>query len=239
MGSIIVSILALIISLLSLIISIVQKNREKERAIRKSLSDTLESIAKINIEFSKLRQDNELFNSEGVIDLRRNYNSQRRILIAHADFLVTKYDSLTTDIDCNLLADAYSAIGDYGKADSYWIKTIEKSQSNPIEHMSLRGYARFLFFQGKFEIGRGKFEEALKIDLPETDDYKRQKADTYFMWASVEKEFNNRSEMIRLIELGKSYCKRIGHAKMRIEMEERFKRIEANVMADKSTNDIL
>jgi hypothetical protein len=84
MASTIVSIAALLISVLSLIVSIVQKQKETDRSIRKSLSDSLENVSKINLEVSKLKQDQALFNSANGIDLRRMYNSQRRILIAHA-----------------------------------------------------------------------------------------------------------------------------------------------------------
>src|SRR5512138_2778191 len=115
---------AIIISLISLIITLIQKNRETNRTIRKTLTDTLENISKIEIETTKLRNAKDCdFNSESNIRLRRNFNSQRRILIAHADFLIQKYDKITTDIDCNLLAHAYSIVGDQEKAEYFWVKT--------------------------------------------------------------------------------------------------------------------
>ncbi|NOU19173.1 MAG: hypothetical protein HOO91_16575 [Bacteroidales bacterium] len=220
--TIVISCFALTISIISLIISIIQKNKETRRTIRKNLSDTLENVTKINIEFAKLKHNEQEYNTDNFIELRRIYNSQKRILIAHADYLTTNYDYMVTDIDCNLLAGAYSDIGDYTKADNYWIKTIQKSASNSVKHMNLRGYARFLFFQGKFQLGRSKYEESLKVELPDTDNYRRQLTDTYIMWATVEREFNNESETRRLIDLAKSYCSRIGHSKMRQEMDERI-----------------
>lgn len=238
MASSIISIAALLISVLSLIISIVQKQKETDRGIRKNLSDSLENVSKINLEVSKLKQDQALFNSANGIELRRMYNSQRRILIAHADFLVSRYDSLTTDIDCNLIAGGYEAIGDYEKAEIYWVKTIEKSISNPIRHMNLRGYARFLFHQGKFQLGRSKYEEALKVELSDTDDNRRLISDTYLMWASTEREFNNFSETERLIGLGQSYCGRIGHVKMRDEMQKRFEQFRLNIKSYLPPSDI-
>jgi tetratricopeptide (TPR) repeat protein len=219
-----ISSLALLLSIISLIITLLQKNKETKRTIRKNLSDTLENITKINIEFSKLKFDMATYNTPSVIELRRNYNSQRRILIAHADYLVTENNDLATEIDCNLLAGAYSAIGDYLKADYYWVKTINKSQSNAIKHMNLRGYARFLFFQGKPQVGRSNYEQALKLDIADTDDNRRQITDTYIMWATVENEFNNETEAKRLIDLARGYSSRIGNKKMREEMDERINR---------------
>jgi len=98
-----ISAAALILSLISLVVTLVQKNRETKRTIRKNLSDTLENISKIAIESTKLRASKDTdFNSEPIILLRRNYNSQRRVLIAHADFLVDRYDNIATEIDCNI-----------------------------------------------------------------------------------------------------------------------------------------
>ncbi len=72
---------ALTISLVSLSITLIQKNKETKRAIRKTLTDTLEGISKIGIETTNLRATKDVdFNSEPNILLRRNYNSQRRIL---------------------------------------------------------------------------------------------------------------------------------------------------------------
>jgi hypothetical protein len=100
----------------------------------------------------------------------------------------------------------------------------DESLSNPIRHMNLRGYARFLFFQGKFQLGGSKYEEALQIDLSDTDDNRRIISDTYFTWAEAEQEFGNFSETERLIVLGQSYSNRIGHEKMKEEMQKRFEK---------------
>ncbi|MBI5915779.1 MAG: hypothetical protein HY842_10405, partial [Bacteroidetes bacterium] len=98
---IIISGSALTLSLISLIVTLIQKNKETNRVIRKTLTDTLESITKIGIETTKLKASKDAdFNSETAIQFRRNYNSQRRILIAHADFLIMRYDKLATEIDC-------------------------------------------------------------------------------------------------------------------------------------------
>jgi hypothetical protein len=143
---IIISGSALTLSLISLIVTLVQKNKETKRTIRKTLSDTLESISKIGIETTKLKSTKGLdFNSDSTIQLRRNYNSQRRILIAHADFLINRYDKIATEIDCNILAGSYSIIGDQEKAEYFWQKTVDKSISRPIKLMNLRSYGIFLF----------------------------------------------------------------------------------------------
>ncbi len=173
--------------------TLVQKNKETKRAIRKTLTDTLESISKINIETTKLKTSKESdTNSETVIALRRYYNSQRRILIAHADFLVMRYDKLATEIDCNILAGAYATIGDQDKAEYFWQKTVDKSISPPIRLMNLRGFGTFLFYNDKDDLGRKFFDEALLLDLTENDENKILRTDTYLMLCDLEKEKGNK-----------------------------------------------
>lgn len=184
---------ALTISIVSLIITLIQKNKETKRAIRKTLTDTLEGISKINIEAAKLSATEDFnFNSQANISLRRNYNTQRRILITHADYLIQKYDFLASEIDCNILAAAYSTIGDQEKADFFWRKTIDKSISKPIRLMNLRGFGAFLFKNEQEELGRKYFNEGLLLELPENDENKILKLDTYLMLCDFEKEIGSK-----------------------------------------------
>ncbi len=184
---------ALTISLVSLIITLIQKNKETKRTIRKTLTDTLEGISKIGIETTKLRATKDIdFNSEPNILLRRNYNSQRRILIAHADFLIQRYDKLSTEIDCNILAGAYSTIGDQEKAEFFWKKSIDKSISKPIKLMNLRGFGSFLFNNEKEELARKYFNEGLLLPLSDNDENRILKFDTYLMLCDLEKEFGSK-----------------------------------------------
>ncbi|UPT66510.1 MAG: hypothetical protein M0D57_18950 [Sphingobacteriales bacterium JAD_PAG50586_3] len=199
---IVISSTALIISITSLIITLVQKNKEVKRTIRKTLSDTLEGIARINIEVTKSRGED--FNSEKNILLRRNYNTQRHILIAHADTLVQNYDSIVKEIDCKILAEAHSSIGDYDAAKIYWEKATHKSQSGSIKMMTLRGYAMFLFGNGEVEEGRKIFNEAINIKLKDTDENKIILADTYLMLCDMEKGIdtdNFESSLLKAMEI--------------------------------------
>jgi hypothetical protein len=188
-----ISVSALTLSLISLIVTLIQKNRETKRGIRKTLTDTLESITKINIETTKLRASKDIANdSEASISLRRMYNSQRRVLIGHADFLILRYDKLATEIDCNILAGAYATIGDQDKAEYFWKRTVEKSISLPIKVMNLRGFGTFLFSHGKEDQGRAIFNEAVTLDLTENDENKIIIIDTYLMLCDLETDFGNK-----------------------------------------------
>lgn len=184
---------ALMLSLISLIVTLIQKNKETNRVIKKTLTDTLENVSKINIETAKLKSSKDTdYNSEAAIQLRRNYNSQRRVLIAHADYLVERYDKLATEIDCNILAGAYATIGDHDKSEFFWQKTIDKSISLPIKHMNLRGFGTFLFNSGKEDKGREFFAKAVSLKLSENDDNKILVTDTYLMLCELEKTNGNK-----------------------------------------------
>lgn len=216
---------ALIISLISLIITIIQKRNETERAIRKSLSETLENIAKINLEVAKMRSSKDVdFNSDSIIALRRNYNGQRRILIAHADYLIKKYDNLATEIDCSTLANAYYDITDLIKAEEFWGKTVEKSMSPPIKLMNLRGYGGFLFDIEKEDIGREVFKQAFAVQLPENDENRVLKCDTYLMLAELEKN-RNKENYDKCLTGAMEVWGTIKNKYRKDEMNERIRRV--------------
>ncbi len=182
---IVISSCALILSLISLIVTLVQKNRETKRTIKKTLADALESITKIGIENAKLKGADD-YTSDVKIQLRRSYNFQRRVQIAHADFLVQKYDSIATDIDCAVLAVGYSIIGEQDIAELYWNKAIAKSKSSYIKFINYRGYGSYLFAIGKENIGRQMFYEAINLISGKNDEDRYQLVDTYLMLADLE-----------------------------------------------------
>ena len=215
---------AIVISLISLVITLIQKNRETHRTIRKTLTDTLENISKIEIETTRLKNSKDVnFGSESIIQLRRNFNTQRRILMVHADFLIQKYDKLATDIDCNLLAVAYSIVGDQEKAEYFWGKSICKTKSLPIKHMNLRGFGIFYFENSNIDKGREKFLEALGMNLIENDSNNVLVSDTYLMLAEYERDFKNKNMYEQYLTKSMEICSKIINPKRRNEMEERIR----------------
>ena len=215
---------ALMLSLISLIVTLVQKNNETRRTIRKTLTDTLESVSRIGIEATKLKASKDIdFNSEQFIQLRRNYNSQRRVLIAHADFLTQRYDKLATEIDCNILAGAYATIGDQDKAEYFWKKCINKSFSEPLKHMNLRGFGMFLFNNDQINLGRQIFKEALSQNLSKNDENKVLKADTYLMLSDLENNCNNKENYELNLKEAMEVCSTIINKHRKKEIEQRIR----------------
>jgi tetratricopeptide (TPR) repeat protein len=174
-------------------------------------------LCSIALAFVKLKIDNPQAGPE-VVSLRRNYNSSRRYLANHPEFLISRIPELTTDIDHQMLAAAFDAIGDYIRADEHWRSCVERSPSDSLRAMNLRGYARFLFGQGRFDQGRQKYEESLRINLPDNDQGRRIRADTCAMWSGVEREYGFTQEADRRRLQAVQEASRISHKGMQQDM---------------------
>jgi tetratricopeptide (TPR) repeat protein len=212
------SVIAVVVSVVAFLLTFRQRASENRRGIRKALTETIADLTSVSLERAKLDRENPSSMDDKVVGLRRLYNNQRRYLANHAEFLIGQIPDLVTDIDYNALAFAFDAIGDPNKAKRYWELCVEKSPSRPLQAMNLRGYARFLYFQGQFETGRRKYEESLQVELPDTDNMRRILADTYLMWSKTEHDFGFLEEAKRQKEQAISVAKRIGHVGMRNEM---------------------
>jgi tetratricopeptide (TPR) repeat protein len=212
-----VSSLALITSAVSFVSTFRQRALENKRGIRKSLTDALGELAEVALTRAKLDLDHPEL-SDQIMTLRRMYNSQRRHIAMHAEYLVRQIPDLATDIDYNLLAGTFHAIGDYDKTQHYWELCVKASENKVVRAMNLRGFARFLFFQGNQQLGRKRYQESLELELPDTDNIRRDRTDTYSMWAKTESDFGFIEEARRLKDQALSTAKRIGHVGMREEI---------------------
>jgi len=99
---IVVSACALIASIISFYFTFRQRALEGTRGIRKSLTETVSELSEVSLAFAKLNAENPK-PSDRIIGLRRLYNSQRRYLASHAEYLADQIPQLVTDIDCNIL----------------------------------------------------------------------------------------------------------------------------------------
>jgi len=77
-------------------------------------------------------------------------------------------------------------VGDNVLADTYMQNAISVSPSDFYRIINLRGYADFLFRQGRHEPAREKYQEALGILDNDTDFNKATNGYTYQMWMMSE-----------------------------------------------------
>ena len=212
---IVIGTVSLITSVTALVLTYRQKSRQDNLGARKTLSDVLSSIIETNIEMAKMR-DEPL--SEGVMQLRRALNSQRRYLCQHADALTKEIPSLCYDIDHVIVAGAMDASGDLEQADQHWQAGIKKSIAPITRCYNLRGYARFLLASGKVEAARTAFAQALQATPGDDDRSRRERADSRVLWAFAERDFGFEEEAIRLKDQAIVEAKRIGQAASRNDM---------------------
>jgi tetratricopeptide (TPR) repeat protein len=214
--------LAFIFSIVSFTLSIRQTYREDRRNTRKALTDVVAELTQVTIAYNELDLKYPQSSDPVVVNLRRTYSNQRRYLVNHGEFLAAEIPELASDIDCITLAHAFDSSGDYVRAQKFFELAVKKSPTDALRMWNLRGFARFWFNQGNAQRGRKTYEEALQLNLPDTDTTRVNVADTYLLWSRVEDEHGYADEAKRLRTLGQQAANRIGNSQMRQTMLNRF-----------------
>jgi hypothetical protein len=210
--------LAFIFSIASFAMSFRQRAMEDRRSTRKALTDVVAELTKVSIAYNRLELDYPKSTDVTVVNLRRNFNSQRRYLANHGEFLAGQIPALTSDIDCFSLAYAFEQSGDNIKAQKFYELAVEKSPTSVLRMWNLRGFARFWFAQGNAQLGRKTYEESLQQQVPDTDSYRQMVADTYLMWSRLENEHGYVDKAKGVCTLGQQAARRIGSSRMQERM---------------------
>lgn len=210
--------MAFAFSIASFILTFRQRALEGRQNTRKALTDAIAELTKVNLAWNQLDLDHPNSMESTIVSFRRNYNSQRRYLANHGEFLESQIPELSTDIDCIALASAFDASADYAKAQKFFEKAVKKSPNNVLRMWNLRGLARFWFNQGNAARGRKTYEESLQLEVPDTDSVRNGIADTYLLWATLEEEHGFAEEGQRVRTLGQNAANRIGNRTMRENM---------------------
>jgi hypothetical protein len=193
---------------------------ENRRAVRKALTEVIEDLATTNIAFSQLAIDYPRSQEPAVIGMRRNYNSKRRYLSVHRDFLCNEAPEVVTEPDCNMLAGAFDASNYLDKADKYWNLAVSKSPNETIRHANLRGFARYKFRHNHAPEGRELYGQALRLEpaMPDSDVTRQIITDTSLMWAAVEKESGFDANCPRLYDLAGDAAMKISARSVKANM---------------------
>jgi tetratricopeptide (TPR) repeat protein len=216
--SIALSFAAFCFAIASFFVSYRQRGSENERSSRKALTDVVAELSKVNLAQAQIDLDHPGSTRPEIIAFKRNYTSQRRYLAYHGDFLCQQIPDLINDIDAVAIASAFDSAGDLDRAERYFNVAVEKSPSNALRATNLRAIARFSFSQGQAAQGRALYEQALQQSLPDTDGFRRFTADTFMIWARVEKDNGFGAESVRVTERAISAANRIGNANSRNDM---------------------
>jgi tetratricopeptide (TPR) repeat protein len=210
--------LAFILSVINFIWTLRWRDFEHQGNTRTALTDVVDELTKVNIAYNRLELDYPKSTDVTVVNLRRNFNSQRRYLANHGEFLYGQIPELTSDIDCVSLAYAFEQSGDDIKAQKFYELAVEKSPTDVLRMWNLRGFARFWFAQGNAQLGRQTYQQSLQQKVPATDSYRQTIADTYLMWSRIENEHGYVDEAKRVCTLGQQEARRIGNSQMQEKM---------------------
>jgi hypothetical protein len=222
--SAIISFGALCVSLITFRMTYRQKSIDEKYTTRKSLTDVIAELTKINISFAQLEIDHPGSSDERVVSFRRNYNDQRRYLANHGELLCNRIPEIVNDVDCMIIGAAFASHGDYKRAERFHKLAVEKSITNAIRMNNMRALAGFYFRRGNVALARKTYEEALQVELPSNDSMRQFTADTYMMWARAEQYAGFWAESQRLRASAEDAARLIGQKSMRDDM---IKQIEA------------
>jgi tetratricopeptide (TPR) repeat protein len=195
-----------------------QRTIEDKRSTRKSLTDIVAELAKVDLAANQLELDYPSSAAERIVSFKRTFNTQRRYLANHGEFLADQIPNLVTDIDYMSIARACDSAGDYDKAEKFFHLAVEKSPNNGLRATNLRGLARFWFMRGNAQKGRLTYQQSLQLELPDTDTIRRFVSDTYMMWARIERECGYASESQQVRANAVSAAMRVGNTGMREDM---------------------
>jgi hypothetical protein len=234
--TLVLSALAFALAIGSFVWTWLQRNTENRRAIRKALTEVIEELATTSIAFNQLSIDYPRSQETAVVNMRRNYNSKRRYLSVHGDFLCEEAPAVVMEPDCLILAGAFDAANNLEKAEKYWGLAVSKSSNATIRHANLRGFARYKFRHGHLVEGRELYNEALGLlpAMPDSDVTRQIIADTFLMWAAAEKEIGSEANSSRLFEAAADAANRIVAHRMKEEMLQQVSEQRSGVAPPKS-----
>jgi tetratricopeptide (TPR) repeat protein len=214
--------LAFIFSIVNFFLTYRQRATENRHNTRKALTDVVAELTNVTIAYNKLDLEHPRSVDQTVINLRRNYNIQRRYLANHGEFLAAQIPKFTSDVDYVSIAFAFESGGDYAKAQKFYELAVDKSPTNVLKMWNLRALARFWFGQGNAALGRKTYQDALQLEVPDSDSLRQTVADTYLLWSRLEDEHGYVDEAKRMRMLGQQAASRIGNAQMREFMLKLF-----------------
>jgi tetratricopeptide (TPR) repeat protein len=200
--SISISSLAFLLSAAATMISVVRSKYEKQRAIKKEITDTLSKIVSTALENAKLFRESAEKDPAYYQAVSSILNQQNAFLLQQATYLTDEVPDLVTAVEYNTIAAATANAGDLISAEKYYKKAIEVSPNNYYRSLAIRSYAAYLFPQRRFEEARENFKKAISLLTGGDNLVRYTNGFTYQMWAW--NESNNAASSKRAEELFES-----------------------------------
>ncbi len=180
--SISLSILAFVLSGSATIISLVRARQEKQRAIKKEITETLGRIVATQLDNAKLYRETAQSDPAYFQAASSILNQQNTFLLNQATYLAEQVPTLITAIEYNTIASATANAGDLIAADRYYKKAVDVSPNVYFRSLAIRSYANFLFSQLRFDEARKNFKQSVGMFTGTGDFVHFTNGYTYQMW---------------------------------------------------------
>ncbi len=174
------------VSVVSASIAFHLQSSDSQRSAREQLSKTVAELIDLNWENNSLWSTAPENRNTTYYQKLSSISQVAASITRQAVFLVNSYPEMVTDVDYVTIAQGLTIVGDNLLADTYNQNAIAKSPSDFYRIINLRGYADFLFRQGRHESAREKYQEAVKVFNNDTDINKATNGYTYQMWMNSE-----------------------------------------------------
>jgi tetratricopeptide (TPR) repeat protein len=182
----VLSAIAIIISLASASIAYRLQKSDSRRSAKEQLNTTVTELINLNSRNHALGSTPPENRNTDYYQELSSISQMAALLTRQALFLVESHPNIADDVDDVAIAQGLTLAGDNLLADSFMQAAILKSPSDFYKIINLRGYADFLFRQGKHETGREKYRESLNLFDNSTDFNKATNGYTYKMWMASE-----------------------------------------------------
>jgi tetratricopeptide (TPR) repeat protein len=176
------SVLAFLLSGSATIISLIRSKYEKQRAIKKEITETLGRIVSTALDSAKIYRETAQSDPNYFQAVSSILNQQNTFLLNQATYLAEQVPTLMTAVEYNTIASATASAGDLIAADRYYRKAVDASPNAYFRALAMRSYANFLFSQHRFDEARILFTRSVGLVTGTGDFVHFTNGFTYQMW---------------------------------------------------------
>lgn len=218
---------AIVISILAFTVTTRLKRFEMQRSTRDQLNKLISEM------LSSAARDQEILKTAPGMRpspqqlMFASISAQRHSALARqADYLAQQEPSLVTDVEWATIAQAFSSVGDFSRAEERFQRAISAAPDEYYRVLNIRGLADMLFHCGRLEEGRKYYQNALSVLPDTTDNNKITNLSSLDMWLINELSAGQAQEADRIYEKASNLCSTIGNAILRTRtlnhLETRF-----------------
>jgi len=177
-----ISSLAFLLSFVATILALVRSSHEKQRAIKKEITELMGKLVATKLEGAKLYREHSGKDPAYFQAVSSILNQQNAFLINQATYLIDQVPRLVTAVEYNTIATATAETGDFVFADKYFHKAIDTSPPGYYRSLAIRSYAAHLFVQRRFAEGREAFRTSLSLLTGSSVEVRFTNGVTYQNW---------------------------------------------------------